>query len=418
MDGLAVQQQLRNRLLERDKEIHILRSAKLDLEDSLSDALRKAKAAEATNRRLAEELTAVKWSMQHRQTDAAGPSQEKTHYHHPIDATVNAQLVVDLQDVTLQAHHWKVTAQLVLQSYRERLLLMHEEQTACDVLWGLQVQAATRWAVGCEQRRLSAERSLSAVSKISEVDEGRRLEQFKELADLREQMVLLEGEKLQVDRRCVSQDEAIYALENRVRALSSENRELDFERGVLLERVDRLSAAVLDHASLRDHELRTELMSHSQLRAELSRALQELAICRAEKAELKERLRHTMRTIASSALSPTPGKNPPAGTPGRTRRRSDGPGESFSSPRSGAADPPLLAAARLGADEGEQPVRSRMSLRRVMEVRRPQLFTDATADLFPGFAAGAAHVFSPPGGATGRTRKASRSPRSASRPFR
>ena len=386
MDGGAAVQVIRARLLEREKELLQLQSLKLDLEDKLNDALKRTRSAESTARRLTDELSAAKWNdgpskasiaMRHAQTQT---TQSEPQTNGGSDS-LNAQLVVDIQELKLQSQLWKTTAQLVLQSYRERLVFLAEEQAAFDRVHYLHAHAMWQWYQALDLRRQAAERSLGAVEKLSEVDESRRLEQFRELATLRERLVLLERDKALADRRSLAQDDATNALEEKVRSLTRDNKELDFERGVLLERVDKLSGLVLDHASVRDGELRTEIMSHSQLRAELSRMSQELAICKAEKSELKERLRHALRTVRS-----------PVSAAAAQRA-----GKGASSPKQQQISSPSTTAF-------PQTPRRGLSLRRTLEVRQPQLFTDATADLF---------LTSP------RTAgKGNRSPRSATRPFR
>ncbi len=215
-------------------------------------------------------------------------------------------------------YYWGATAKVILTSYDYRLMVMSDELTERSKLQAMHVRMLTESLVVFKERAESLSRSSMTSQKLAMLDEEKRLEQFKELTNLRESLIVLEREKAVLAREVTSLDATVAELEEHLRAVEREKKAADMARQEMQEKLEAQTRRLVDAACNPNNEstlsavygngpavaaslTKQDIMGNSDLKAEVLRLSSELKQAKREASHATEKLNKIQQKHSSSS---------------------------------------------------------------------------------------------------------------------
>lgn len=304
---------LRKRVRAADERIAELETESERLEEQLHEAVRQAKASDATLQRVKNNVKMLedkakraqdgerKALMQvvelQRALDASGSGAAAASPAKPASPTGTqpslSQADVDAINAERAAQDtWQRTAQCVVASYKQRLTDEREEGEQYLQLMLTHQAHLRRFISDFKHRGDRMEHTSQIAARVNHDDDDRRMSQFRELTELRERMLMADREKTVLDQELAKVDKALARAEEELRQVNRENRELVAQNDELKRQNNNLSSTIADMSTISDMTKdRSKITSHSELRAETVRLQSALEQSNSERDHLKEQLR-------------------------------------------------------------------------------------------------------------------------------
>ena len=211
------------------------------------------------------------------------------------------QLTQQMLALQNQFEHWQATAQIVLAAYKQRLATEEDEASARLEMCTSSASFLLAYSRALSSRCDSLSKSATLTTRLAEMDEEKRMNQFKELATLREQLVVVDREKAALTRELTTLDKSVVELEEQVRHLSREKHSIEEERDSLKGKVEQLSKSIVETNFTHDWtKEKSSILNHSELRTEVA-LLQEQMNSAQEERDLAQQKLRSAKTQFSTA---------------------------------------------------------------------------------------------------------------------
>ena len=173
---------------------------------------------------------------------------------------------------------WQRSAQVVLQSYKTRMLIERQEAEAFTEIVLTQRDHMLDAYLAYRARAEQLQRAATQQSRLSETEDARRVEQFRELTSLREHALVSDRERAVLERELSKADGQVADLEEALRRVQRENRDLHDTTNKHQREASQLSQKLADASTASDMAKdASKIAPHSQLQGEVIALTAQLA---------------------------------------------------------------------------------------------------------------------------------------------